>query len=270
MYIDTHCHLYFDRFDDDREDVLKRASEGDVGRILVPGIDFPTSNLAVGLSERHETLFAAIGVHPNSALSWTVDTLEDLKHLAQRDGVVGIGEIGLDYYWDIAPKEIQQQVFIDQLELAARYELPTVIHVRDRDQVHAPALHDALAILREWISGLEQQNSSLATHPGVLHSYSGNLKLAQEAYELGMNIGVTGPVTYKNADQLREVVVNMPIQTLLTETDAPFLTPHPFRGKRNEPAYVQFVADEIARLRHEEAIFVTAEIENNAQRLFRW
>lgn len=270
LYIDTHCHLYFDRFDKDRHEVLRRASDGDVGRILVPGIDQHTSDLAVDLAERYESLYAGIGVHPNSALSWTDETRDRFRRLAVHERVVAMGEIGLDYYWDSAPKEIQHQVFIDQLELAEEYELPVVIHVRDRDQERTPALCDVLDILREWISGLEQINSPLAAHPGVLHSYSGNLELAQEAHRLGMSIGVTGPVTFKNADQLREVVVNMPLKVLLTETDAPFLTPHPFRGKRNEPAYVRYVTDEIARLRCEEVVYVREQIEKNAQRLFHW
>lgn len=270
MFTDTHCHLYFDRFDADREDVLRRADEEDVGRILVPGIDLQTSVMAVDLARRYEILFAAVGVHPNDSLSWTDDSLDNLRILAKQPKVVAIGEIGLDYYWESAPKDVQKHVFNEQLELAMEYELPIVIHVRDRDLANSPALRDTLMITREWISRLREKKPMLAARPGVLHSYSGDLETAREAYDLNFEIGITGPVTFKNSDRLQEVVKNMPIQALLTETDAPFLTPHPFRGKRNEPAYVRYVTEEISRLRQYEPGSVVEEIAQNAQRLFHW
>lgn len=270
MYIDTHCHLYFERFNADREDVLKRASEVGVNRILIPGIDLETSIQAVKLSERYDQLYAAVGIHPNSSVSWTQDSLERLNVMAEGKKVIAIGEIGLDYYWESAPIDVQQRVFKKQLELALKRELPVVIHVRDRDTTQNPARRDVLAILKEWISELKHWNSPLAAHPGVLHSFSGDLKTAQETYDLGFNIGVTGPVTFKKADQLREIVKTMPIAALLTETDSPFLTPHPYRGKRNEPAFVQFVAEEIYRQREEDEQIVCDAIAENAQRLFHW
>ncbi|MCZ7554075.1 MAG: hypothetical protein B6D39_05095 [Anaerolineae bacterium UTCFX2] len=270
MYTDTHCHLYFERFDADREAVLRRATEEGVDRILIPGIDLQTSGMAVDLARRYENLFAAVGVHPNDALSWTDESLDDLRILAKQPKVVAIGEIGLDYYWESAPRDVQKHVFTKQLELAMECELPVVIHVRDRDLVTSPALCDTVTIIREWISGLVEKNSLLAARPGVLHSYSGDLETAREAYDLNFKIGITGPVTFKNSGWLREVVKNMPIQALLTETDAPFLTPHPFRGKRNEPAFVRYVVEEITRLRQDEADSVSVEIARNAQKVFHW
>ena len=270
LYTDTHCHLYFERFDADREAVLRRATEEGVDRILIPGIDLQTSGMAVDLARRYENLFAAVGVHPNDALSWTDESLDDLRILAKQPKVVAIGEIGLDYYWESAPRDVQKHVFTKQLELAMECELPVVIHVRDRDLVTSPALCDTVTIIREWISGLVEKNSLLAARPGVLHSYSGDLETAREAYDLNFKIGITGPVTFKNSGWLREVVKNMPIQALLTETDAPFLTPHPFRGKRNEPAFVRYVVEEITRLRQDEADSVSVEIARNAQKVFHW
>jgi TatD DNase family protein len=270
LYTDTHCHLYLEHFDADREEVLKRAGENGVNRILIPGIDLDTSSQAGDLSERYEPIYAAVGVHPNNSLSWTDDSLIRLHALTENKKVVAIGEIGLDYYWESAPIDVQKRVFRHQLELALKCDLPVVVHLRDRDGTHYPARRDILAILKEWVSEVRQRNSPLAARPGVLHSFSGDLKAAQEAYDLGFSVGISGPVTFKKADQLREIVYNMPLTALQSETDSPFLTPHPFRGKRNEPAYVRYVTEEIIRLRQEDEQIICDTIESNAQRLFHW
>jgi TatD DNase family protein len=266
LFADTHCHLYFDRFEDDLDDVLERARHCRVERILVPGIDIKSSRQAVEMAGNRQEVFAAVGVHPNDALTWTGNTYSLLEKLTKHQKVCAIGEIGLDYYWDTAPHELQRMIFEEQLNLALRNALPVVIHLRDKDQ--GSAFRDALSIVHDWISTPDFQNSPLKSRPGVLHSFSGDLETAFKAIDLGFFLGITGPVTFKTANQLRQIVQKVPLETLLIETDAPFLTPVPYRGRRNEPAYVKYVADEISRLRNQE--YVCEQLYLNAERLFRW
>ncbi len=267
---DTHCHLNFERFDPDRASVIERAVAAGVTRMLNPGVDLPSSLAAVELAQQFEPVYAAVGVHPNEALSWTDESLPALRELALRPKVVAIGEIGLDYYWEQAPHELQQQVFSQQLDLAAEFGLPVVVHLRDRDEVNRPALRDALKLLAAWKCDLEADNSPLSSRAGVLHSFSADLGAAEWAVEMSFWIGVTGPVTFKKADTLKNVAAQAPVEMLLIETDAPFLTPHPHRGERNEPAYVQFVAKEIAALRQVESERIARITTENAKRLFHW
>jgi TatD DNase family protein len=184
---------------------------------------------------------------------------------------VCIGEIGLDYYWDSAPHDHQQRIFREQLDLAAELELPVVIHMREkRDAVNGPCYEDALNILEEWVAGLGRDKEALRKNPGVLHSFSGSLETAQRGIALNFYIGITGPVTFKNAKYKQEMVSQLPLENLLIETDAPYLAPHPHRGKRNEPAFVAEIADKIAGLQsrnQEEVVNVTT---SNAMRLFAW
>lgn len=263
MLTDTHCHLNFDRFDEDREAVVGRASETGLVRILNPAIDLETSMAAVELAERYEMVYAAVGLHPNSAVEWDGVLLEQFRSMAQHPKVVAIGEIGLDYYWNKAPHDLQQEVLRRQLDLAAEVKLPVVIHNRE-------STDDVLAILLDWQRSLAERASPLAARPGVLHSFSGDREAAGRAIAADYFIGITGPVTFKNAPDLQELVADLPLDRLLIETDAPYLTPHPHRGKRNEPAYVTLVAKKIAALKGlavEEVIRVTGE---NARRLFGW
>ena len=185
--------------------------------------------------------------------------------------VVAIGEIGLDYYWDSAPHDLQKNVLREQLDLAAELGLPVILHMREaRDAPHGNCAADLLQILEEWVAGLRSGKSPLAERPGVLHSFSGSLETARAAMQLGFYIGVTGPVTFENARSRQEIVAALPLERLLIETDAPFQAPHPYRGKRNEPAYVRLIADKIALLHScslEEVAAVTSE---NAGRLFAW
>lgn len=264
MYLtDTHCHLDFNSFDSDRQQVLERAWQAGIQRILNPGIDLQTSQTALELSENHPFVFAAVGVHPTSASGWDSSLLPALRKLAQHPKVVAIGEIGLDYYWDKTPVPDQKQALRDQLALAAELCLPVVVHNRE-------ATEDILAILLAWQSELESKGSPLAARPGVLHSFSGNSEHALRAAAAHFYIGITGPVTFKNAPELQKGVQETPLEHLLIETDAPFLAPHPMRGKRNEPAYVRHVAEKIALLKGCTIDDVASQTARNARHLFGW
>lgn len=268
---DTHCHLYFNKFDDDRDEVIRRAAEAGVTKILVPGITRETSLDSVKLADAHPEVFAAIGIHPTDALTWTEDTPAYLRELAQNPRVRAIGEIGLDYYWDAAPHDLQQDVLREQLKLAAELELPVIVHLREKDDaLYGPCAEDLLSLLGEWAASLRSGAHSLTSHPGVLHSFSGNAETAHKAVELGFMLGVTGPVTFKNAEERRQVVASIPLNRLLIETDAPFLAPHPKRGRRNEPAYVAYVAEKVAEIHTKTPAEIADITSQNAARLFSW
>lgn len=254
MLIDTHCHLDFERFDEDRDEVIARAVEAGVRRIIVPALDLDNCRTVLELAEKYEAVYAAVGVHPNSSAGWEDGWLEQLREAAAHDKVVAIGEIGLDYYWDKSPKEVQQRAFAAQLELAAELDLPVIVHNREADE-------DVLRLLAE--SSLREKE-----RPGVLHSFSSNLETAEAAVEMGYYLGFTGPVTYPNANGLREVVARVPMDRILVETDGPFLPPQSRRGKRNEPAYVNEVAAKIAEIRDINVKIVEAMVTENTACLF--
>ncbi len=267
---DTHCHLDFQVFDNDRRAILDRALDAGVGRILNPGIDLETSRMAVELASEYVEVFAAVGVHPNEASSLGPDTLGQLRELARNKKVVAIGEIGLDYYRERAPHGLQKAVFRQQLDLAEELGLPVVIHTRDASKETPEATRAALDLLSEWQRKLSDRAGNLANRPGVLHSFAGGVPFAKEAVELNFLIGITGPVTFPKAVDTQALVAAIGLKNILVETDAPFLTPIPFRGKRNEPGYVRFVAkkiSEILNLSYEEVLIITSR---NADRLFEW
>lgn len=270
MLLDTHCHLDFDAFSQDRDQVIERARAAGVGGILDPAIDLDTSREILALSQAIPSLFAAVGVHPNSAGVWEPGTDRAIKELCLSEKVLAIGEIGLDYYRDRAPQDLQREVFERQLALANECGLPVIIHSRNASANDQRAIKDILEILEEWSAVLMANHSPLVDRAGVLHSFSGDLDSAHRAIELGFYIGITGPVTFKNAPELQEIVAELPLDRLLIETDAPFLTPHPHRGKRNEPAYVRLVADKIAMLQHSNYERVAEKTSSNAERLFNW
>jgi TatD DNase family protein len=268
---DTHCHLDFKKFDTDRQEVLARAWEAGVTRILIPGIDLVSCVRVVRLAESHPRLFAAIGVHPSDSLTWDGQTISALRELSISQKVVAIGEIGLDYYWDAAPREHQKKILDEQLSLAEELQLPVVIHMREKeDKAGGECSDDLFLILERWTRTLKSNNNPIAERPGVLHSFSSTLEVAQKAIELGFFIGVTGPVTFKNAIQKRSLIAQLPLEKLLIETDAPYLSPIPKRGKRNEPAYVAFIADKIAEIHSSTREQVANITTSNADRLFGW
>ncbi|MFO7678894.1 MAG: TatD family hydrolase [Chloroflexota bacterium] len=252
--VDTHCHLDLDRFDEDRDAVVQRAQEHGVTRIIVPAIDLGNCEAVMKLTEQYDGVFAAVGIHPNSTAVLPPNWLETIQNYAQHAKVAAIGEIGLDYYWDDAPHNVQHDVLRQQLALAADLNLPVIIHNRE-------ASADVIRLLAASpLAGRER--------PGVLHSFSADWPTAQAALDMGFYLGFTGPVTYKKADELRDIAVRTPLDRILIETDAPYLTPHPYRGKRNEPGYVRFVAEKIAEIRGMETAVFAAHTTANAERLF--
>ena len=287
MLIDTHCHLDFNKFDEDREAVIQRASEAGVKRILVPALHLESSYAVVGLAATHPNIYAAVGFHPTDLDKWNENSIASIRELigayphpspagrgTPGEGkIVAIGEIGLDYYWIKEPEKraFQQEVLKLQLKLAQEVNKPVIIHMREEnDAWFGQASVDLLETLSEWQQELRAQDHPLSKQPGVLHSYNGNLETAQKAIDLNFLIGVTGPVTYKNAQVKREIIKQIPLTKLLIETDAPFLTPVPHRGKRNEPAFVAYIADKIAEV-HMTNLEQVAEITTqNANQLFGW
>ncbi len=282
---DTHCHLDHPKFNPDRTEVLRRAAEAGLTRILIPGLSLTSSRSVVKLAESHRGLYAAIGVHPTEAGTWDEAASKELRALVSphphplsrfagergrgEGQIVAIGEIGLDYYWDSAPHELQAKVLEEQLTLAAELRLPVILHCREKgDAPDGACTENLLQALEEWVNELRAKKNPLAERPGVLHSFSGTLEKAQAAISLGFFIGVTGPVTYRKDRQ--ELIQQLPLERLLTETDAPYLAPHPQRGKRNEPAYIGLIADKIALLHSCDPMRVASVTSENARRLFGW
>ena len=272
MLTDTHCHLNINKFDSDRNEVIRRAQIAGLARILIPGLTLASSRDAVNLAASHPMLYSAVGVHPNDTETWDAQTLSALAQLARTNiKVKAVGEIGLDYYWNSSSPEAQIAKLQDQLRLASELQLPVVLHLREKgDMEHGTCGDDLINILEIWVGELKSRNQSLGERPGVLHSFSGSLEIAQRAINLGFYIGVTGPITYKNAENRRRVITNLPLERLLIETDAPFLAPAPHRGKRNEPAFVTHIADKIATIKSRTPQEIAALTTANAARLFAW
>ena len=264
---DTHCHLNFHDYHKDLKEVLIRSMAAGVERILVPATDLASSREISLLIQEDEMLYGAVGVHPNSGLSWSDNTLSGLKELTPHPGIVAVGEIGLDYFRDHTPREIQTQILKEQLKLASDVGLPVVLHVRNQSEADRQCMTDLLGILEEWSGG---RGDRLKTPPGVIHSFSGNVEDSNRAQEMGFFIGITGPVTYKKADGMREVVKAMDLSRLLIETDGPFLSPQQMRGKRNEPAHVSYIIDKISEITGLAPEKLAEQTTKNAARLFMW
>lgn len=257
MFIDSHAHLDGPEFDPDRNEVIQRARDAGVNTILNIGTGDPHSRSlerALELANEHEDIYVAIGTHPHDARLFDDKANENIKQLINRNvKVVAWGEIGLDFYYDNSPRDVQKEVFRRQLQSAREVRLPVIIHTRDAEEETVDIL------MREW------GNSSL---PGVMHCFSGSLKLAEAVLDLGFAISFSGIVTFKKADALREVAKSVPLDRILIETDCPYLSPVPFRGKRNEPAYVVEVARCLSEL-HGVPLEEIAEITtSNFRRIF--
>lgn len=259
VLIDSHAHLDFPQFDADRTDAIDRARAAGVQAIVNVGADLASSQRAVELAAKHDGIYAAVGTHPHDAKKLDGTALAELRELARRPKVVAVGEIGLDFYRDLSPRDVQRRAFRAQLAWAARLGKPVIIHDRD-------AHDEILQILTDWAA--ELKGTQLAGRAGVLHTFSGNLSMAEQAIDLGFYISISGPITYENARQLAEIVRILPLDRLLVETDCPYLTPQPHRGKRNEPAYVRLVAERIAALRGIPLDDVAEATTANARRLF--
>lgn len=256
--VDTHCHLDFDRFDGDRDEVVQHAIENGVTRIVSPGIDLKSCRAAVALADRYPGVFATVGIHPNTNVAVGKAEIGELRDLSQNPKVVAIGEIGLDYYRDRTPHDRQQANLRAQLELASEVGKPVIVHNRESDA-------DVLRMLSEWRANADD---GLANRPGVVHSFSGDWALAEQILAAGFYLGFTGPLTYKKADDLRAVAAKVPADRVLVETDAPFLTPEPRRGRRNEPGYVRWVAEKLAEVRGISQAKAFKLTTDNAVRLF--
>ena len=250
--IDSHCHLDMEAFAQDLDQVIDQAKGAGVETIITIGIDKASSMQAVQLAERYPSIYAAVGVHPHDAAGVNDTDFDEIAQLSAHEKVVGYGEIGLDYAKMYSPKNIQQQIFSRQLALAKELNLPVIIHDRD-------AHEDTLKTLRQH-----------APFPagGVMHCFSGNIGLANQIVELGFFISIPGIVTFKNAKALQQVACEMPLQSMLIETDGPFLAPVPFRGKRNTPELLRYTAEKIAQLRDTTLEAVATQTTNNARVLF--
>lgn len=261
--VDTHCHLDLSSFDDDRDAVIERAAQAGVRRMVVPAVDLASVEHVIGLADRYPPIYVAVGVHPNDLPvdKPMLDVIAYLRDMAAHPKVVAIGEIGLDYHWKTTPRDVQLAWLRQQLELANEMGLPVILHNRE-------STGDMLATLLQWTeSGLAER---IRTRPGVLHSFSATWRDAEEALELGFYLGFAGPITYKNAEEIRKVSANIPDDRMVVETDAPFLTPHPHRGERNEPGFVAHILARLAEvrgIRSDEARRLSTQ---NACELFAW
>ncbi len=252
-YIDTHAHVHCAHFDEDRETVINNAIAEGVERIVEIGYDLPSSRAAIALAEQSPHIYAVVGIQPNHAHEAPSDWLQQVQELAEHPRVVAIGEIGLDYYRDYAPRDMQARFFIEQLQFARQRGLPVVIHTRE-------AWADTVRILQEHARG----------QPGIMHSFSGNWEVAQACLDVGFLLSFSGPVTFPKARDLHAAAQQVPLDHLLVETDSPYLSPHPYRGKRNEPSRVRLVAERIASLREVAIEEVAHAVWTNAQRVFHF
>jgi TatD DNase family protein len=253
MLFDTHAHLDHRSFNEDREEMIARAREAGVTRIVNIGFNRETIPTTLELAEKHDFIFAAVGWHPQDAIDMREEDLEWIEACSRHPKVAAIGEIGLDYHWDTSPRDVQKEVFRKQIRLARKLGMPIVIHNRDAHQ-------DVVDILKE------ERAQEVG---GIMHCFSGSWEIAKMCLDMNFYISFGGPITFKNARQPKEVLANVPLDRLLIETDCPYLTPQPYRGKRNESGYVRYVAEAAAEIKgvsFEELAAVTYE---NAMKCFR-
>jgi TatD DNase family protein len=252
MYIDTHCHIFDSAFDSDRINVINECLNQNVSKLIVVGFNKITNKLALELSNAFDFCYPTVGLHPTELDDYSDNYFSYLEDLIKNNpNIVGIGECGLDYYWDDSKKELQKEVFLKQIELSIKYNLPLIIHSRD-------AIGDTLEVLKSVGKPLK----------GVMHGYSGSLEMAREFIKLDLKIGIGGVVTFKNAKNVKEVVKELDLSNFVLETDCPYLTPTPYRGKRNAPYYIPLIAKEIAELKNIDIKEVEIATTNNANMLF--
>lgn len=252
MLVDSHVHLDDGRFDRDRDKLIERFEQDGISYVLHAAYDLQSSIKAVNASEKHEKIYASVGYHPHDAKDATDESLQIIRSLTKKSKVVAIGEIGLDYHYDHSPRDIQKKWFVEQIRMAKELDMPYIVHDRE-------AHGDIFNIMKaEQYSGTR----------GIMHCYSGNVELAREFIKMGFLISIAGPITFSNARKTKEVAKEIPLEHLLIETDGPYLTPVPFRGKRNEPAYVRYVAQEIAAIKDISFEAVAEATTGNFKRLF--
>lgn len=260
---DTHCHLNLIEPPTLRTEVIERAVQAGVRRILVPGFDLPSSEAAIALAETHDFIFAAVGIHPNHAAQVAETDFTQIESLALHPKVVCIGEIGLDYYRSHESANLQKRILEQHLDLASRLNKPVSIHIRD-------SWEDCWQILSAWQVRLHENGLELAKTPGVLHSFSGTSVQATLAHEQHFRLGISGPVTYKSAALLQEAVQKASAHQILIETDSPYLPPQSYRGKMNEPAYTWEIVQKIAQIRSVDPLSLSTQTADNAATLFSW
>ncbi len=254
MIIDTHAHLNIDYNDEEVLEILNRAKESGVYRVILPGCNIETSLRGIELSGKFDCCYSLVGIHPCDIFSenYDLNQITKIENMINSDKVIGIGEIGLDYHWHKDQKEIQKDFFRAQIELAIKYDLPISVHSRD-------SLEDTYNILKEF------DESKLR---GVMHCYSGSHEMALKFIELGFFISFAGPLTFKNAKKTKEVCAQLPLDKIVIETDTPYLCPHPFRGKKNEPSYVIHVLNEICAIKQLDLEHVIEQIRKNTFEIF--
>ncbi|NMB58346.1 MAG: TatD family hydrolase [Chloroflexi bacterium] len=257
MIIDTHCHLNFNLFQDDLPEVLSRARDCGVGRIVVPATDLASSHQAIELSHKYPEVYAAVGIHPNDCDRFTIADVDKLQELALDPQVVAIGEIGLDKYHDDVDLPVQQTAFEAQLDLALSLNLPVLLHNREADE-------EMKSTLQRWYDGKTNSRT------GILHAFSSPIEFAWFAINLGFYLGFGGPITYKNSGSKKEIISEIRRDRVVLETDAPFLSPQTKRGKRNEPSFTVFIAEEVANIWKTSFTEVAEITTQNAARIFQW
>ena len=251
MLFDTHAHMVDPVFDEDIHEILTGLADKNVGLVMNPGCCLKTSRLGVALAEKYPFVYAAVGSHPDAADEVNEEVIEEYRKLCKLEKVKAVGEIGLDYYYEDIPREIQQKAFRMQMDLARELDMPVIVHERN-------AHDDGMRIIKEF-----------PTVKGVFHCYSGSAEMARQLVNMGWYIGFTGVLTFKNARKAVETAESIPLERIVLETDCPFMAPEPFRGKRNDPGYLYRMAERLAEIRGisvEEAEKATFE---NGKRLYR-
>jgi TatD DNase family protein len=263
-FIDSHCHLTSESFVQDLDQVIAAALAVGVDKIVVPGVDLESSTKSVNLANSHSHLYAAVGVHPEACCRYSASQMEALRHLAQDEKVVAIGEIGLDFHYQPMDVELQKSVFKEMLALASSVGKPVLIHSRD-------SMETVLQMVDVWVNDLKKEiNADLVLAPGIFHAFEGDLDQAKKAVQNHFALGVGGPITYKNATLKHLVFSQIELEHLVLETDAPYLPPTPFRGKRNEPSHIKEIAEKLSELSHQPLESVAVQTTECARNIFRW